>query len=191
MGEIDYVFYFRLNEQIHTIWKSFDLDKYDLSILGSEKIFHVNASVDDKMHRVQNNRQKLIHRAKMKSLRISVAIVAAFIICWTPYYAVMIICMFMNPDKGVRFNWWKFSCANGKWIGKVNNFPFCSNYWHEKIFSFSNILRMQKYGMIVLLISGVYECAVPKANNIEIEFQVVFCILISFVQLFVCFFFHS
>lgn len=73
-----------------------------ISFAGSEKIFLVNASVDDKVHRAQNNRQKLIHRAKMKSLRISVAIVAAFIICWTPYYAVMIIFMFMDPDKRVR-----------------------------------------------------------------------------------------
>lgn len=72
-----------------------------LILTGSEKIFLVNSSVDDNVHRAQNNRQKLIHRAKMKSLRISVAIVAAFIICWTPYYAVMIIFMFMDPDKRV------------------------------------------------------------------------------------------
>lgn len=69
--------------------------------LGSEKIFQMNAVSTDHDHRVQNNRQKLIHRAKMKSLRISVAIVAAFIICWTPYYISMLMFMFMNIDKRV------------------------------------------------------------------------------------------
>lgn len=64
-------------------------------------MFQMNAISSDPSHRVLNNRQKLIHRAKMKSLRISVAIVAAFIICWTPYYASMLIFMFMNPDKRV------------------------------------------------------------------------------------------
>lgn len=44
-------------------------------------------------------RQQLINRAKVKSLRISVAIVAAFIICWSPYYVMMIIFMFLHPDR--------------------------------------------------------------------------------------------
>lgn len=83
-----------------------------MSNAASEKMFLMNASVDDHAHRAQNNRQKIIHRAKMKSLRISVAIVAAFIICWTPYYAVMIIFMFMNPDKKVK--------QNGKTISVTN-----------------------------------------------------------------------
>lgn len=64
-------------------------------------MFLVNATSGDSEHRAQNNRQKLIHRAKMKSLRISVAIVAAFIICWTPYYTLMLIFMFWNPDEQV------------------------------------------------------------------------------------------
>lgn len=42
-----------------------------------------------------------MHRAKAKSLKISVVIVAAFIIWWTPYYTMMIIFMFLNPDKHV------------------------------------------------------------------------------------------
>ncbi|XP_014469194.1 PREDICTED: gonadotropin-releasing hormone receptor [Dinoponera quadriceps] len=45
------------------------------------------------------NRRRLMHRAKTKSLRISVVIVAAFLIWWTPYYTMMIIFMFLNPDK--------------------------------------------------------------------------------------------
>jgi hypothetical protein len=47
------------------------------------------------------NRRRIIHRAKMKSVRISVVIVAAFIVCWTPYYVMMIIFMFLNPDEHV------------------------------------------------------------------------------------------
>ena len=40
-----------------------------------------------------------MHRAKAKSLRISIVIITAFIICWTPYYTMMIIFMFLDPDK--------------------------------------------------------------------------------------------
>lgn len=39
----------------------------------------------------------------MKSLRISVVIVAAFIICWAPYYVMMLIFMFLEPDKRVIY----------------------------------------------------------------------------------------
>ncbi|KAL1465678.1 hypothetical protein WDU94_005228 [Cyamophila willieti] len=48
-----------------------------------------------------NNRRRLIHRAKMKSLRISIVIVAAFVIWWTPYYTTLIIIMFIKPDEEV------------------------------------------------------------------------------------------
>ncbi|XP_031640047.1 gonadotropin-releasing hormone receptor-like isoform X2 [Contarinia nasturtii] len=68
------------------------------TISDSEKIFQVNETSNEQDRKL-NNRQRLIHRAKMKSLRISVAIVAAFIICWTPYYVLMLIFMFMNPDE--------------------------------------------------------------------------------------------
>lgn len=71
-------------------------------------MFLMNATSSDYEHRAQNNRQKLIHRAKMKSLRISVAIVAAFIICWTPYYVSMLIFMFWNPDEQVIKNEFHF-----------------------------------------------------------------------------------
>jgi hypothetical protein len=72
----------------------------DLSEKGSERVFKLEATIhSDHMRRSDSNRQKLIHKAKMKSLRISVVIVAAFIICWTPYYAMMLIFMFTNPDE--------------------------------------------------------------------------------------------
>lgn len=45
------------------------------------------------------NRRRLINRAKTKSLRISVVIVAAFLIWWTPYHTMMIILLFINPDE--------------------------------------------------------------------------------------------
>lgn len=48
------------------------------------------------------NRQKLLQRAKYKSLKMSVLIILAFIICWTPYYIMMVIFMFTNPDQEVR-----------------------------------------------------------------------------------------
>ncbi|XP_059613161.1 gonadotropin-releasing hormone receptor [Phlebotomus argentipes] len=44
-------------------------------------------------------RQKMLHRAKMKSFRMSVIIILAFLICWTPYYAMMLIFIFLNPDE--------------------------------------------------------------------------------------------
>jgi hypothetical protein len=47
---------------------------------------------------IDPNRRKLIRRAKMKSLRISVAIVCVFLVCWTPYYVAMIIYLF-SEDK--------------------------------------------------------------------------------------------
>ncbi|KAH7956937.1 hypothetical protein HPB52_013787 [Rhipicephalus sanguineus] len=47
---------------------------------------------------MEETRRRLLHRAKMKSLMITVVIVAAFIICWTPYYCMMIIFIFLEPD---------------------------------------------------------------------------------------------
>lgn len=77
-------------------------DYYESSKLGSERVFKLEATLPtskDHIRRSDSNRQKLIHKAKMKSLRISVVIVAAFIVCWFPYYAMMLIFMFTNPDE--------------------------------------------------------------------------------------------
>ncbi|XP_034481985.1 gonadotropin-releasing hormone receptor [Drosophila innubila] len=72
------------------------------TISSSEKMFQgsklANYSTTKQLPQ-QTNRQRLIHKAKMKSLRISVVIIIAFLICWTPYYVMMIIFMFWNPDK--------------------------------------------------------------------------------------------
>ncbi|CAK9805381.1 Gonadotropin-releasing hormone receptor [Anthophora plagiata] len=63
---------------------------FKLELASSNIPSHMNGDI---------NRRKLMHRAKTKSLRISVVIVAAFVLWWTPYYTMMIIFMFLNPDK--------------------------------------------------------------------------------------------
>ncbi|XP_053638707.1 gonadotropin-releasing hormone receptor [Cherax quadricarinatus] len=47
------------------------------------------------------NRRRLLRKAKMRALRISVVIVLAFVICWTPYYMMMIIFMFTQVEENV------------------------------------------------------------------------------------------
>ncbi|CAD7082118.1 unnamed protein product [Hermetia illucens] len=69
------------------------------TISGSEKMFQNSKHAAYNNRAQLTNRQRLIHKAKMKSLRISVVIVVAFLICWTPYNVMMIIFTFLNPDK--------------------------------------------------------------------------------------------
>ncbi|XP_011634909.1 gonadotropin-releasing hormone receptor isoform X1 [Pogonomyrmex barbatus] len=56
---------------------------------GAKKVYARNSDL---------NRRRLMHRAKMKSLRLSVVIVTVFLIWWTPYYIMMIILLFINPN---------------------------------------------------------------------------------------------
>ncbi|XP_055942066.1 gonadotropin-releasing hormone receptor-like [Argiope bruennichi] len=44
-------------------------------------------------------RHKILQKAKVKSLMITVVIVLTFVVCWTPYYIMMIIFMFLDPDE--------------------------------------------------------------------------------------------
>jgi gonadotropin-releasing hormone receptor len=67
----------------------------------SEKMFKAEVETGGKHVASEVNRRRIIHRAKMKSVRISVVIVVAFIVCWTPYYIMMIMFMFLNPDEHV------------------------------------------------------------------------------------------
>nr|XP_050851413.1 gonadotropin-releasing hormone receptor isoform X2 [Vespula vulgaris] len=71
-----------------------------ITISRSEKAFK-SELINSNLQRTNSdiNRRKLLNRAKTKSLRISVVIVAAFVLWWTPYYTMMIIFMFLNPDK--------------------------------------------------------------------------------------------
>lgn len=64
---------------------------------------------------MDHHRQDIFQRAKMKSLRISVIIVTAFVICWAPYYFMMITFIFLKPDEKVsqRFDVLLFSCSTG------------------------------------------------------------------------------
>ncbi|KAG8189152.1 hypothetical protein JTE90_018444 [Oedothorax gibbosus] len=48
---------------------------------------------------IDDTRYKILHKAKMKSLTITVVIVVAFVVCWTPYYVMMVIFMFLEPDE--------------------------------------------------------------------------------------------
>lgn len=75
----------------------------------SEKVFKPEVRRQEKYLTPDMNRRRLIDRAKMKSLRMSVVIVAAFIIWWTPYYIMMIIFTFWNPDKDVS-SWCSSRC---------------------------------------------------------------------------------
>ncbi|CAH1408103.1 unnamed protein product [Nezara viridula] len=68
-----------------------------VTISKSDKIFQ-NESINS-VRKYDINRRRLIHKAKVKSFRISLVIVVTFIIWWTPYYTMMIIFMFLNPDK--------------------------------------------------------------------------------------------
>ncbi|XP_045776022.1 gonadotropin-releasing hormone receptor [Maniola jurtina] len=69
------------------------------TIAKSEKVFQPEVTRQEKYLTPDVNRRRLIDRAKMKSLRMSVVIVAAFMIWWTPYYVMMIMFTFLNPDK--------------------------------------------------------------------------------------------
>ncbi|KAG7204846.1 hypothetical protein KM043_005248 [Ampulex compressa] len=71
-----------------------------ITISRSERKFKTEI-VNNNLHcmNADVNRRRLMHRAKTKSLRISVVIVVAFVLWWTPYYTMMIIFMFHNPDK--------------------------------------------------------------------------------------------
>ncbi|XP_022125746.2 gonadotropin-releasing hormone receptor [Pieris rapae] len=68
------------------------------TIAKSEKVFQPETR-REKYITPDMNRRRLIDRAKMKSLRMSIVIVAAFVIWWTPYYIMMIIFTFSNPNK--------------------------------------------------------------------------------------------
>lgn len=63
------------------------------------------------------NRRRLLRKAKMRALRISVVIVLAFIICWTPYYMMMIIFLFTTVAEHV-------SLRNGEVVTFVISFMF-------------------------------------------------------------------
>lgn len=53
-------------------------------------------------HPMEAARRRLLAKAKKKSLMITVVIVVAFIVCWTPYYAMMVIFIFnLDPDQQI------------------------------------------------------------------------------------------
>ncbi|KAL6441526.1 hypothetical protein ACFW04_003588 [Cataglyphis niger] len=70
-----------------------------ITISQSQKTFKAEPMRGTYIRNSDLNRRRLLHRAKTKSLRISVVIVAAFVIWWTPYYTMMIIFLFLDPDE--------------------------------------------------------------------------------------------
>ncbi|XP_055928127.1 gonadotropin-releasing hormone receptor-like [Argiope bruennichi] len=58
----------------------------------SERI--TNPSFEDPRHR-------LFLKAKQKSLAVTLVIVLTFVVCWVPYYAMMLIVMFTNPNDQI------------------------------------------------------------------------------------------
>lgn len=94
---------------INRYQSSFYTVSFFLLFTESEKVFKPEVRRQEKYLTPDMNRRRLIDRAKMKSLRMSVVIVAAFIIWWTPYYIMMIIFTFANPNKDVSnkmLNWY-------------------------------------------------------------------------------------
>ncbi|KAK6631261.1 hypothetical protein RUM44_005787 [Polyplax serrata] len=62
------------------------------ALAQSENVFQVEIdSGKSSLFRPDLNRRRLMNKAKTKSMRISVVIVITFIICWTPYYFMMIL----------------------------------------------------------------------------------------------------
>lgn len=50
---------------------------------------------------LEDARSKILHKAKIKSLMITVVIVLAFVFCWTPYYVTMIVSIFFDSKVGL------------------------------------------------------------------------------------------
>ncbi|XP_058810197.1 gonadotropin-releasing hormone receptor [Phymastichus coffea] len=71
-----------------------------ITIARSERVFKSKIMYN---HTINNrgdlSRERLLQRAKIKSLRISVVIVIVFLLWWAPYYIMMIIFMFLDPDR--------------------------------------------------------------------------------------------
>ncbi|KAA0187843.1 hypothetical protein HAZT_HAZT005002, partial [Hyalella azteca] len=71
------------------------------SSLMAESELNIRGNDNKQQDGQGGNRQRLIKRAKSKALRMSVIIVLAFLICWTPYYYMMILHVFGDSkDQG-------------------------------------------------------------------------------------------
>ena len=55
-----------------------------------------------------STREQMLHRAKIRSLKIATVIVVAFIMCWTPYYVTFIISTFSRQNEVVE--------KSSKWV---------------------------------------------------------------------------
>ncbi|GFR13817.1 g_PROTEIN_RECEP_F1_2 domain-containing protein [Trichonephila clavata] len=69
---------------------------------------------------IEGARHKILHKAKIKSLMITVVIVLTFVICWTPYYVTMVIFIFMEPDEQLSQNLQTFVFFFGSSTAMIN-----------------------------------------------------------------------
>jgi gonadotropin-releasing hormone receptor len=76
-----------------------------LCVSGSERLFKAEIDTSSHVGSVRAcaapdlNRRRLMQRAKMKSLRISVVILVACSIWWAPYYVSMMYYMFISKVR--------------------------------------------------------------------------------------------
>ncbi|XP_055947127.1 gonadotropin-releasing hormone receptor-like [Argiope bruennichi] len=69
---------------------------------------------------IDGARHKILHKAKIKSLMITVVIVLTFVVCWTPYYVTMIIFIFLDPDEHLSQNLQTFVFFFGSSTAMIN-----------------------------------------------------------------------
>ncbi|KAG8193171.1 hypothetical protein JTE90_006997 [Oedothorax gibbosus] len=53
---------------------------------------------------LEDARHRILQKAKIKTLMVTVVIVLTFVVCWTPYYVTMIIFVFLQPDEELDQN---------------------------------------------------------------------------------------
>ena len=94
---------------------------------------------------MMTQRRIIFKKAKKKSLRISIILVTAFIVCWTPYYFMMIAFIFLNPNDKVYIKKYFYSflrlqsvviLKKDRWRVAVSDILF----WNEQLIDKSNYL---------------------------------------------------
>ena len=112
-------------------------------------------------------RGQLFRKAKVKSLRMTALIVAAFIVCWTPYYVVFIIFTFseytkLDQVRGTLYPF--FSSLNVK--TRLSALEFCTEYYLYKTKLDKNKLSFIKTYQWTYLYKNKLT---KKVHNIQME----------------------
>nr|XP_042904824.1 gonadotropin-releasing hormone receptor-like [Parasteatoda tepidariorum] len=69
---------------------------------------------------LEDARHKILHKAKIKTLMITVVIVLTFVVCWTPYYVTMVIFIFLEPNEELSENLQAFVFFFGSLTSMIN-----------------------------------------------------------------------